>query len=352
MIGVALLCTALAACQPAGQALPTSGPSSPPGTTTTSASASASTTSTEPSPNPTATSDLSTTRKLTTTTAPAPNSQPGTSPCAGYPSAACTGVRPGTVLRQHAGNLFVKTPGAVIDGMHITGTLLIRANNVVIRNSQIDGSVLNYDDNADIDGAFPFTITDSTVGTTTCKSTDTAIGTGNFTVERVHIRGFGDGIRASAPNITVRDSFIKLCTNDPSTHADGIQDYPASGNLVFDHNTVDLCGGRVPTDGVCDLKIGYNAPIYVHSNTNGGTRGARITDNLIMGGVYSLFLWPQPGASWVVTGNRVVNGTWTYGPAHTEGLCGEIDQWADNTAVTIDSSYRLTSTKQAIPCPA
>jgi hypothetical protein len=202
-----------------------------------------------------------------------------------------------------------------------------------------------------VDGAFPFTISDSTVGTETCKSTGTAIGTGNFTVERVHIRGFGDGIRASAPNVTVRDSYIKLCTDDPSTHSDGIQDYPASGNLVFDHNTVDQCGGRVPTDGVCDLKIGYNAPVFIHSNTNGGTRGARITNNLVMGGVYSLFLWPQPGADWIVSGNRVVNGTWTYGPAHVEGLCGEIDQWSDNTAVTIDSGYTVTGTAQAIPCP-
>jgi hypothetical protein len=71
-----------------------------------------------------------------------------------------------------------------------------------------------------------------------------------------------------------------------------------------------------------------------------------------MGGVYSIFLWPTPGAAWIVTGNRVVNGTWTYGPAHTEGLCGEIDQWSDNTAVSIDSSYRITSTVGPITCPA
>jgi hypothetical protein len=146
----------------------------------------------------------------------------------------------------------------------------------------------------------------------------------------------------------VRDSFIKICTNDPSTHADGIQDYPASANVVFDHNTVDECGGRVPTDGHCDLNSGYNAPVFVYST---GTRGARITNNLVMGGVYSLFLRPQPGPAWIVTGNRVVNGTWTYGPAHTEGLCGEIDQWADNALVTIDSAYRITSTVGPLGCP-
>jgi hypothetical protein len=282
--------------------------------------------------------------------------QPGGQPanigrCGGFPAASCTGVPAGTALKQHNGNLTVTTAGAVIDGMHITGALLIRANNVTIRNSQIDGQVSNYNDVTDVDGAHPFTIRDSTVGNDTCKSTGTAIGTGNYTAERVHIRGFGDAFRAGAPNVTIRDSFIKICTQDPESHADGIQDYPASGNLVFDHNTVDECGGRVPTNGVCDLKIGYNSPIFVHSNTNGGTKGARITNNLVMGGVYSLFLWPQPGAAWVVAGNRVVQGTWTYGPAHVEGLCGEIDQWADNTAVTIDANYRITSTVSALACP-
>jgi hypothetical protein len=245
--------------------------------------------------------------------------------------------------------MFVTDAGAVLDGIHVTGAMIIRADGVQIRNSQIDGGVLNYDDRTNVDGAHPFTIRDSTVGTNTCDSAGTAIGTGNYTVERVYIHGFGDAIRAGAPNVTVRDSFIKICTNDPDTHADGIQDYPGSANVVFDHNTVDECGGRVPTDGHCDLKAGYNSPIFVASKL---TRGARITNNLVMGGVYSLFLIPYQGAPWVVTGNRVVNGTWTYGPAHTEGHCDVISQWADNSTVMIDSSYRITSTVSQLGCPA
>jgi len=261
-------------------------------------------------------------------------------------------VPAGTSFKLNSGNLFVTQPNAVLDGMHITGDLIIRAPGVLIRNSQIDGFVLNFDDRTNVDGAYPFTIRDSTVGTDTCKSKDTAIGTGNMTVERVHIRGFGDAIRAGAPNVVVRDSFIKICTNDPSTHADGIQDYQVSANVVFDHNTVDECGGRVPTDGHCDLKDGYNSPIFLHSDWSGGTKGARITNNLVMGGVYSLFLRPVPGPAWVVTGNRVVNGTWTYGAAHTEGQCGEFEQWSDNSIVTIDASYRITSTVGPLTCPA
>lgn len=234
--------------------------------------------------------------------------------------------------------------------MHVTGALIVQADDVVIRNSQVDGPVLNSYAGVG-DGRYSYSIQDSTVGTESCDSTGTAVGNGNFTAERVHIRGFGDGIRASAPNITVRDSFIKLCTNDPSSHSDGIQDYPRTENLIFDHNTVDQCGGRVPTDGVCDMKGGYTSPIFIHSNTDGGTNGAQITNNLVMGGVYSIYLWPQPGKSWIVTGNRIVDGTWAYGPAEARGHCGEVDEWKDNTAVTIDSSYRVTSTVRTVPCP-
>jgi hypothetical protein len=331
-------CAILAGCKEPGTALPAPGSSSPAPTTDSS------------TPAPTSSSaPPASTAPSTPPASPRPAPQPAPGRCAGFPGPACTGVPAGTALRAHAGNLFVKSPGAVVEGVHVTGDLIVQANGVTILNSRIDGQVTNYDGS---DGAHPFTIRDSTVGTETCKSTGTAIGNGHFTAERVHIRGFGDGIRASAPNVTVRDSFLKLCTHDPESHSDGIQDYPASANLVFDHNTVDQCGGRVPTNGVCDLKIGYNAPIFVHSNTNGGTKGARITNNLIMGGVYSLFLWPQPGNAWIVTGNRVVNGTWTYGPAHVEGLCGEIDQWSDNLAVTIDAAYKVTGTVKPIPCPA
>jgi hypothetical protein len=319
----------------------------------TSTSGSETPTSTTSSAAPSSTSSPSSTKRAGTTPKPPPAPQPaGGGRCAGFPGAACTGVPAGTALKVQGGNLYVTQAGAVVDGVHVTGDLVVRAPNVLIRNSQIDGIVVNFDDRTNVEGAFPFTIRDSMVGSETCTNGGPAIGTGNMTVERVHIRGFSDGIRAGGPNVVVRDSFIKLCSTDPSTHADGIQDYPASGNLVFDHNTVDLCGGRVPTDGRCDLKAGYNSPIFIHSNAGGGTKGARITNNLIMGGVYSIFLMPQSGPAWIVTGNRVVNGTWAYGAAQIDGSCGEIDQWSDNTTVTINSSYGITGTVSTIGCPA
>jgi hypothetical protein len=258
-------------------------------------------------------------------------------------------VPAGRPLSTHKGVLSVSTAKQVVDGVHVTGDLLVRAPDVVIRNSWIDGVVIN---DYDGDPFYRYSISDSTVGPATgCNSTGSAVGNGNFTAERVHIRGFGDGIRAGGPDVTVRDSYIKLCTTSADAHSDGIQDYPRTANLVFDHNTVDQCGGRVPTDGRCDLTSGYTAPIFVNSKTDGGTQGARITNNLVMGGVYSIFILPQPGSAWVVTGNRIVDGTWDFGPAETSGQCANVARWADNTVVKIDASYRMTSAVHSVGCP-
>ncbi|OPG13614.1 hypothetical protein B1L11_07855, partial [Microbispora sp. GKU 823] len=67
----------------------------------------------------------------------------------------------GTRLKTFRPNFYgayrVTQDGTVLDGVHIPGTLLITAQNVTVRNSQIDGDVKN-----DYDGKiYPFTISDS-----------------------------------------------------------------------------------------------------------------------------------------------------------------------------------------------
>ncbi|OPG03145.1 DUF4082 domain-containing protein, partial [Microbispora sp. GKU 823] len=92
-----------------------------------------------------------------TTTAP----DTGGTACPGYPTPACTGVPKGTRLKTLQADFYgayrVTQDGTVLDGVHIPGTLLITAQNVTVRNSQIDGDVKN-----DYDGKiYPFTISDS-----------------------------------------------------------------------------------------------------------------------------------------------------------------------------------------------
>jgi hypothetical protein len=268
-----------------------------------------------------------------------------------YPTPDCTGVPPGTVFtRTVTGDYFVKTQGEQLDAWHVTGTVVIQASDIVIRNSQIDGQINN-----EYSGVFsgPFTVVDSTIGTDSTCQTAPAVGASDYTAIRLHIHGFEDGFAAAGPNVTVRDCYVKQC-GTPTSAADGIGDYPATANLVFDHNTVDECGAwTLDRSKPCDI-TGHNSPIHINSRPADGpgygSRDVTITRNLVMGGVYSVFIWPAYG-TWIISGNRVVDGTWDYGSYETNGQCDHVTTWSDNAIVTMDSGYNVTSVLRTEPCP-
>ncbi|GLZ28887.1 hypothetical protein Lesp02_10770 [Lentzea sp. NBRC 105346] len=259
--------------------------------------------------------------------------QPPTSggKCAAYPTPACTGVPAGTALTQVAlnsgGAYRVTQAGAVIEGKHITGDLLITANNVIVRNSQIDGSVINeYGPNH-----YSFTISDSTVGPASGCLTAPGVGESEFTATRVHVRGHGDGFRASGNNIKIDESYVKLCSN-PGDHSDGIQTYMMGTGLVLNHTTIDQRSATSVT-----------APIFI---VDSGTRDVSVTNNLVMGGTYSIQLKNASGTQ-VVQNNRLVDKSWIYGPVEAD--CAEIN-WSGNTLVNIDANYNVTSTVGPLNC--
>ncbi|MEV7009736.1 hypothetical protein [Streptosporangium sp. NPDC051022] len=263
----------------------------------------------------------------------APSAAPtGSARCEAYPTPACTGVLPGTKLKDLALNeanaaYRVTTPGAVLDGVRIPGDLLIHAENVTVRNSRIDGTVIN----ARGPETFHFTIVDSTVGPTDRCESLPAIGQDKYTALRVLVRNHGDGFRASGDDITIRDSYVKLCSN-PGDHSDGIQTYHTGKNLVLDHNTIDQRGVK-----------DYTAPIFL---TDSQIVNASVTDNLVMGGTFSIQLLNARGKL-VMRGNKLVDKTWDYQPVAAD--CPKIE-WADNWLVTIDDNYRVTSTVGPLNC--
>ncbi|MEV5412350.1 hypothetical protein AB0K60_26400 [Thermopolyspora sp. NPDC052614] len=251
--------------------------------------------------------------------------------CPGHPTPACTGVPPGTRLTRLAlnegGAYRVTERGTVLDGVHIPGDLLIVADDVVIRNSRIDGSLSNeYKLHR-----YSFTIADSTVGPPKGCLTAPGVGEARFTAERVHIRGHGDGFHASGDDIEIRDSYVRLCSN-PGDHSDGIQTYLAGKGLVFDHNTVDQ---RFAKD--------ITAPIFI---TDEQAEDVTVTRNLVMGGTYSIQVKNVSGRA-VVRDNRLVDRSWVYGPVEAD--CATVE-WSGNTLVTIDDDYRITSTVGPLPC--
>lgn len=300
-----------------------------PGTPTESTtSSSAETTTTTTATESSSAAPTTSAKPPTTTTTPKPVAAPPASGgrCTAFPTPACTGVPAGTALTKmelgEGGAVKVTQPGTVIDGRHVPGDLVINADNVVVRNSQIDGAVVNED------GArrqYSYSITDSTVGPASGCLTAPAIGMGRYTATRVHVRGHGDGFRASGDAIRIDDSYVKLCSN-PGDHSDGIQQYQTGGGLVINHSTFDQRSATSVT-----------APIDIMDSQS---RDVTITNNLVMGGTYSVYFRNTTGTR-VFHNNRVVDKSWIYGP--TDADCGLID-WSGNTIVTIDGNYNVTST--------
>lgn len=241
-----------------------------------------------------------------------------------YPTPACTGVPAGTELVLLPNNVDgaayrVRNPGEIIEGKHIAGDLVITADNVIVRNSQIDGSVLN-----DYSGVvYPFSIMDSTIGPTEGCNSAPAVGDGQYSASRILVRNHGDGFRAASDNVTIKDSFVDLCSN-PGDHSDGMQTYTDGQNLIFDHNTVDQ-------RDVPDM----TSPIFIGD----GWANVSVTNNLVAGGTYSIQVFQLAGSA-VVRGNLVVDGSWVYGPVSSQ--CNAID-WSDNKLVRMDENYRVTS---------
>src|SRR5690606_41316775 len=71
-----------------------------------------------------------------------------------------------------------------------------------------------------------------------------------------------------------------------------------------------------------------------------------VTDNLVMGGTFSIQVRNARGKQ-VVRGNKLVDQSWVYGPVDSE--CGRTD-WAGNELVTIDENYRVTSIVGPLAC--
>lgn len=275
-----------------------------------------------------------------------------------YPNPGCTGMPANTIITNTInGDYAAMTPGQVIDGWHITGDLNIRAANVIVRNSEIDGTIDNEQDqkiNSKTVSVFygPFTITDTTIGPAGSCITAPGLGESGYTATRVRIQGHDDGFRMSSNNVTVTDSYAHLCWNPPSlappdgSHSDGFQNYcrdsygnsTPCANLVFSHNTID------------EHDIAGNSGINAGSTADGsGFSNATVNDNLFWGGGYTMSMTWGSGPKWTVHGNRIVNKGWQYAPVDAEGTCVNQD-WAGNSIVTIDSSYKVTSTVSDQPC--
>lgn len=213
--------------------------------------------------------------------APAPEDGPVTPAPAGFPGPDDTGVPEGVELTK-SDALVVTEDGAVLENLHITGSVKVEANDVTIRNSLIDATTSRY----------PVQVMGEVTGLVIEDSEIDGNGTGtiailkkNYTLRRVDIHSVMDGPRIEGANVLIEDSWIHDLTRVEGGHHDAIQIRQGS-NIRITGNTL------VPYKASTGDPM--NAAIQIGS-LMGPMTDLVVAGNYLDGGNYTI----NGGSSWV-----------------------------------------------------
>jgi hypothetical protein len=206
---------------------------------------------------------------IATTTA---NAATTAAPTGATISAANTGVPTGKKLTRHNGDLIITKAGTVVDGRDIYGTVSVRADNVVIKNSRVRGKVATY----------TTPLVSMNKGNKNLKVIDTEIAPDKpspylygimgweFTLERVNIHHVVDSAHIYGNNVTIKSSWLHSNVHyqkDPNfggtpTHDDGIQ--------IQKGDNIRITGSRI--------EDAYNATVMI-TQDQGKTSNVQLVGN-------------------------------------------------------------------------
>lgn len=235
----------------------------------------------------------------------------------GFPNVSNTGVPAGVVLKP-SGALVITTPGAVVEGLDIKGSVIIDAPNVTLKNCKITDS--GFDVVLIKPGITGVTIQD-------CEIDNQGVGgqgiAGQGTFLRNNIHDCADGIDVRGDNTLIEGNYIHTMRGTQDSHFDGIQADGKFSNLTIRRNTVinentqtsalmlDNYWG--PIDNVLieeNLLIGGGYTVYINEMGTGQPGGGPVTNvrfinNRLFGGYWaSLDLRTQLGNKPVISGNK------------------------------------------------
>lgn len=195
-----------------------------------------------------------------TTQPPTPTPTPTNPPAGSWPDASSTGVPAPVSLTNYTGSCTITIADTVIDSKIVNcSTLSIRANNVTIVRSRINGSIENGSEGQP---SRRFSVTDSDI---IAGVDSTGIAESYFTALRVDISGGNRGANCFT-DCVVQDSYIHgnrvscsvaVC-GDNAPHASGLR---AGMNTTYVHNYMQCTvGGNCSADltGYPDFSITIN----------------------------------------------------------------------------------------------
>ncbi|MGV8968716.1 MAG: hypothetical protein ACOH2F_20855 [Cellulomonas sp.] len=170
-------------------------------------------------------------------------------PAIRYPDEKSTGVPPGVVL-QPSGSLVITQPGTIIDGLEITGTVVVAADDVTIRRSRIlntTGSIIIKNEGSNL------LVVDSEIDGRGKGSP--AVAFRNYTLLRVNIHDVAEGPRIAGGNVTITDSYVHHLVQVGDNHTDVIQAVSGS-QIVIKGNSLQAFNPDTGTFGNAAFMFG------------------------------------------------------------------------------------------------
>ena len=216
----------------------------------------------------------------------------------GFPDASTTGVAKDIALKPAAG-FTIGTPGTIIEGLDISGPVVITASKVTLRNCKVtaaDHNVVLIKPEA----------ADATVEN--CEIDNRGSGgqgiAGHGVFLRNNIHDCADGIDVRGDDTIIQDNFIHQMRGTSQSHFDGIQADGNFSNLTIVHNTV--------------INEQNQTSALMLDNYWGPIDRVIIDNNLLIGGGYTVYINEvakgQPGGGPVTnvsfTNNRLGRGYW------------------------------------------
>jgi hypothetical protein len=259
-----------------------------------------------------------------------------------YPSFPASSAPSTTSLALHAGDLYTSADGQVISDLEVTGSIVVRHNDVQIRRCWVHGWTFFgiYAEDGMFSTGHPVIVEDCLVSAPATGGGSTAITNSNLTVRRCRIRDAENGFDLGH-DVLIENCFIYPLFNGGAAHADGIQTQsggPAS-NLTVQDNTIWSRGG----DGAGGPETNGTSCMICAIGTTAFT-DVTIHHNFFAGGAFSLYgPQSQTGTRVKITDNHFAT---TFG-----SLVGEFGPWvdaADESVVTgnmiVDASDTFIST--------
>jgi hypothetical protein len=201
----------------------------------------------------------------------------------GYPDASNTGVPAGTALTPSSSRT-ITTNGTVLNGLEITGTVIVAADNVTIKNSRIR----------------------ATAGGSGSYAVQLNNGADNFTIEHTEVLGptsETSGLESAVwnhygnPGVTARYDYFHKCADcweGPGVFENDYMVVDAAYNGSHDED-IYVCGAAVKVEH-STLYNTHHQTATVFGDTAGcGGNSIEIKNSLLAGGGYMLY--PQGNAS-------------------------------------------------------